>query len=275
MLASEFPEASIAQSFEQIPGIDCGSRVSLARECEHCIRPTLDAAMRGNRQVNSKKRKGRIGNRVDEPPHQVSRCWLEFEVLASEWDDLNTWIQSGLSCDSIGMQSRTSDCEFPCTRTVSRVDHTLRVGGLDARYGAIRHDRRSKSAKQHHESIHHHPVIRHSGIWHMQGSHTPALGFDLSHTPLVDDSASHSVRTRASVQCTEPEEFALMGRHHKFPAAKMRQSLLREELFHEQFSASAEFCPKGSGSVVHARMNHIGIASRLVRAHCGFLLQNR
>src|SRR5207253_3380089 len=90
--------------------------------------------------VNSKERKARIGDRIDQIPHKMTPGGHNLVVLAAEWDDLQTLPISREPHDAVAVKSSAVDRKIRLNHTARRFNGDLSRGSLDALDGALRQD---------------------------------------------------------------------------------------------------------------------------------------
>ena len=107
--ARQAAEPGRAQRVAQIAEREVASAVALAGEREHGVRAEPDLAVGPHRRVDAEKRERRIGNRIDEPAHEVATFWLEDEVVAAERDDPRLGRRAGERRDAIRVDTCADD----------------------------------------------------------------------------------------------------------------------------------------------------------------------
>src|SRR6266481_7445969 len=99
MACQETPQAGKAQRIEKVEKVDVALAVTFAREGEHRIGASLDAAVNQARKMDAEKRKLRIRDGVNQIAHQELPLRLDLVILAPKGNDPHVRLFSGQSAD--------------------------------------------------------------------------------------------------------------------------------------------------------------------------------
>src|SRR5207248_1039680 len=114
--------------------------VAFTFEGKHGVWSCFDTTGNSPREVNSEEGKARIGDRVDQIPHQIAARRNDFVVLAAERDNLQSLRISGQPHDAIAVKSAAVDREIRLNRAARRLKGDLSRISLDAFHSALRQD---------------------------------------------------------------------------------------------------------------------------------------
>src|SRR5207244_1042140 len=82
------PKARVTERFEHLRKAEIFPRISFAGKGENGVWSKVHAAVDNACAMHAQERWLRIRNRINQAINEVSFCWLQFIILASERDDL-------------------------------------------------------------------------------------------------------------------------------------------------------------------------------------------
>lgn len=266
VVAREAAKTRESHEPDELPAVDVAPGVTLPGEGQHSIRPGMHASVDAACEVDSEKRKLRVGDRIDEVAHEVPSRGHEFVELASKRNNphVGVWVQ-GTTGHLVGVQPGTvhDESSLECAACgldrdggwrLNHIQHALIECEIAARSN---HERRQRPA--------HLAEVNDAGVLDMERCHAGGVGLQLTQLVRTDAPRAHAIRVGSIEEIVKWNAFRIVQRDDQLAAAFMRYLVLGTKLHH--CFRPGDRCRRfeRTGSVVDAGVDHPRIPAALVR----------
>ncbi len=229
--------------------------IPLTGEGQNGIRPTLDTAGDHAGEMNAEKGEIGIGNGVDQRVAQMPGFGLQFEVFASEGNDLRRRFPGRHLCDTVGVEARAVYKVIGVKLPGSRYNSQLVVALDNFRNLRAGDDGMTGLAEQLCKSLTNLNVIDDPRLRYVNGFNTVQhVRLNLQQALSVDHLAVDAVGSAAFKQVVERRQLLLVGGNDDLAHQVEGDTLLFTELLHHLFARAAGFGFERVGFVINPRM---------------------
>lgn len=265
--AEEIPEAGEGEDFGGFAGVDVGFAVAFAGEGEDGIRTGFDAAVDEAGEVDAEEGEGWVGDGIDEVADQVADFGGEFEIFASEGDDVDVILgasklsdpvaeESGAVEEIAGFEFTGGGFEDPAAKVV--------VNGEDA---GVFLEGAAEAFDLADEGVADGLIINNAFLWNAEGGEAGSVGLDLAELGGVEPlEAFEAVLLAADFEVTQALDFGFGGGDNDLAADVVGDGVLAAEIGHEPDSADGKAGFQRAGLVVEAAVEDTAVVRALVAA---------